>query len=317
VAQGRPREFVGAALASFGADVLNLWRPDDSEVEAFYWDTQVGMRSAYLSDTGDDRAKLDQLLQETDIFFSNRHPGHLEQVGLTADKAAAGHGGLIHAQVLLHGAEGPWATRPGFDEIGAAVSGIFALGGTLEDPKMPPMLPIVDNIVGWSGTVAVLEALRRRATEGGSYRVQVSLTRVCLWLISLGIFDKEFATTTAGSTAEHSAIPPELFTAKTPLGTYQGMTDQIEFTSLPQGFITTVLQPMGADQPEWLPRATHTRPDPQKGYSDESSRPGRGAGTTSGPFPKPLAEPGLRLSSHRAPHSSCHHSVVGRDKEIQ
>jgi hypothetical protein len=61
---------------------------------------------------------------------------------------------------------------------------------------------------------------------------------------------------TAGSTAEHSAIPPELFTAKTPLGTYQGMTDQIEFSSLPQGFTTTVLHPMGADQPEWLPRAT-------------------------------------------------------------
>jgi len=29
------------------------------------------------------------------------------------------------------------------------------------------------------------------------------------------------------------------------------MTDQIEFSSLPQGFTTTVLHPMGADQPEW------------------------------------------------------------------
>ena len=41
------------------------------------------------------------------------------------------------------------------------------------------MLPIVDNIVGWFGTVGVLEALRRRAVEGGSYRVRVSLTRLC------------------------------------------------------------------------------------------------------------------------------------------
>jgi crotonobetainyl-CoA:carnitine CoA-transferase CaiB-like acyl-CoA transferase len=247
---------LGRDLASFGADVLNVWRPDDSEVEMFYWDTQVGMRSTYLSDTGDDRAKLDELLHGADIFFSNRHPGYLEQAGLTADEVAVGHRGLIHAQVLLHGAEGPWATRPGFDEIGACVSGIFALGGTLEAPRQPPMLPIVDNIVGWFGTVGVLEALRRRAVEGGSYRVRVSLTRVCLWLISLGMFDKQFAATTAGSTPEHSAIPPELFTAKTPLGMYQGMTDQIEFSSLPQGFTTTVLQPMGADLPEWLPRAT-------------------------------------------------------------
>jgi len=113
----------------------------------------------------------------------------------------------------------------------------------------------VHNIVGWFGTAGVLEALRRRAVDGGSYRVRVSLTRICLWLISLGIFDKEFATSTAGSAAEHSAIPPELFHAKTPLGTYQGMTAQIELSSLPQGLTTTVLQPMGADQPEWLPRA--------------------------------------------------------------
>jgi crotonobetainyl-CoA:carnitine CoA-transferase CaiB-like acyl-CoA transferase len=62
---------IGRDLASFGADVLNVWRPDDSEVEAMYWDTQVGMRSAYLSDIGDDRAKLDELLRETDVFFSN------------------------------------------------------------------------------------------------------------------------------------------------------------------------------------------------------------------------------------------------------
>jgi crotonobetainyl-CoA:carnitine CoA-transferase CaiB-like acyl-CoA transferase len=115
---------IGRDLASFGADVLNVWHPDDSEVEAIYWDTQVGMRSAYLSDSGGDRGNLDELLRA-----------------------------LIHAQVLLHGAEGPWATRPGFDEVGTCVSGIFALGGTLEEPRQPPMLPIVDNIVGWFGTV--------------------------------------------------------------------------------------------------------------------------------------------------------------------
>src|SRR4029453_1787746 len=110
---------IGRDLASFGADVLNLWRPGDSEIEPFYWDTAVGMRSAYLSDTGTDRLKLDELLHGADVFFSNRHPGYLEQAGLTADHLAAHHRGLVHAQVLLHGAEGPWATRPGFDEIGA------------------------------------------------------------------------------------------------------------------------------------------------------------------------------------------------------
>jgi hypothetical protein len=63
--------------------------------------------------------------------------------------------------------------------------------------------------------------VRRRAIEGGSYRVVVSLTRTVLWLLSLGIFDKAYAKATAGSTEEHSYVAPDLFTAETPLGTYQ------------------------------------------------------------------------------------------------
>jgi hypothetical protein len=65
------------------------------------------------------------------------------------------------------------------------------------------------------------EALRRRAAEGGSYRVVVSLTRTVLWLLSLGIFDKEYAAATAGSSDEHTYVAADLFTAETPLGTYQ------------------------------------------------------------------------------------------------
>lgn len=61
----------------------------------------------------------------------------------------------------------------------------------------------------------------------------VSLTRTVLWLLSLGIFDKAYAKATAGSTDEHTYIAPDLFTAETPLGTHQGMTDQIVMSRAP------------------------------------------------------------------------------------
>lgn len=113
------------------------------------------------------------------------------------------------------------------------------------------MPPVVDNVVGWLETIGTLAALRRRAREGGSYRVRVSLTRTCLWLMSLGVFDRDFAQGAAGSTPEHTRIDPDLFIARTPLGTYQGMTDQLQFSSLRQGDFPTVLSPMGADEPAW------------------------------------------------------------------
>jgi hypothetical protein len=33
---------MGRDMALYGADVLNIWRPRDSEIEAFAWDVQGG-----------------------------------------------------------------------------------------------------------------------------------------------------------------------------------------------------------------------------------------------------------------------------------
>jgi crotonobetainyl-CoA:carnitine CoA-transferase CaiB-like acyl-CoA transferase len=242
---------MGRDLALYGADVLNIWRPSDTEIDLFAWDTQIGMRSTILDTSSEDRAKFDELLKDADIFFANRRPGYLERNGLNAETLCAKKPGLIHAQILLHGDRGPWKDRPGFDEIGAAVAGLFTIEGTPTHPKSPPTIPIVDNIVGWLGTVGILAALRRRATDGGSYRVTVSLTRTVLWLLSLGIFDKAYAEATAGSSDEHALIAPDLFTAETPLGTYQGMTDQVVLSKT-SGSFRTVLVPRGSSKPEWL-----------------------------------------------------------------
>jgi len=117
-------------------------------------------------------------------------------------------------------------------------------------PKSPPIIPICDNVMGWLGTVGILAALRRRAVEGGSYRVTVSLSRTVLWLLSLGIFDKDYAQAMAGSFDEHADVAPDLFTAETPLGTYQGITEKI-LSRTPASF-RTVLVPRGSSKPEWL-----------------------------------------------------------------
>jgi crotonobetainyl-CoA:carnitine CoA-transferase CaiB-like acyl-CoA transferase len=243
---------MGRDLAQHGADVLNIWRPGDTEVEAFAWDVQVGMRQTILDNSKEDRAKFDLLLKDADVFFANKRPGYLARNGIDAEELCAKKRGLIHASVLLHGATGPWKNRPGFDEIGAAVTGLFCIEGTPTEPKSPPIIPICDNVMGWLGTVGILAALRRRAVEGGSYRVTVSLSRTVLWLLSLGIFDKAYARATAGSSDEHADVAPDLFTAETPLGTYQGIAEMV-LSRTPDRF-RTVLVPRGSSRPEWLAR---------------------------------------------------------------
>jgi hypothetical protein len=242
---------IGRTLAYHGADVLNIWRPNDTDFEFFTWDVQVGMRSTILDPSKEDRVKFDCLLKDADVFFSNRRPGYLERNGLTAEELSAKKPGLIHATVAVNGEQGPWSNWVGFDELAATVTGAFVNEGTLEQPKVPAIRSICDNVTGWLATAGVLAALKRRATEGGSYRVYVSLTRTVLWLLSLGLFDKAYAQEAANSTDVHKYVAPDLFTAETPLGTYQGMTDQAVLSKTPGSF-RTVLAPKGSSKPEWL-----------------------------------------------------------------
>src|ERR1700745_1102696 len=76
---------MGRDMALYGADVLNIWSPRDSEVEAFAWDVQVGMRSTILDDSNDDRARFHQLLRDADVFFANKRPGFLKKHDLDAE----------------------------------------------------------------------------------------------------------------------------------------------------------------------------------------------------------------------------------------
>src|SRR5258707_1606918 len=94
---------IGRDMALYGADVLNIWRPRDSEIEAFAWDVQVAMRSTILDDSKEDRARFNQLLQDADVFFANKRPGFLKKHDLDADALCGQKPGLIHATVVLHG----------------------------------------------------------------------------------------------------------------------------------------------------------------------------------------------------------------------
>ena len=238
---------VGRALALHGADVLNLWRPNELEHDTTYITANVGMRSSTLKM---DDPRVQQLLSGADVFFANRRPGLLARHGLSAEEAAGLRPGIVHATTSLNGETGPWAGHVGFDQTAGSLVGMMLLEGGGEVPRLPPILVVNDYVVSWLMTAGVVAALRRRAVEGGSWRVHVSLTRVALWILSLGTFDLAYAQEVAGSGGDHAYLDPETFTATTPLGDYQGVTDQVRMSGTPGGY-DPVLVPRGSDRPAW------------------------------------------------------------------
>jgi crotonobetainyl-CoA:carnitine CoA-transferase CaiB-like acyl-CoA transferase len=242
---------IGRALALHGADVLNLWRPTEYEPETVYYSANVGVRSALLDPYHEaGRRRLSELLRGADVFYHNRRPAFIDRIEFGPARAAEIRPGIVHATVSLHGLTGPWADRPGFDQTAGSVTGMMLLEGTSERPRLPPIMVVNDYLVPWLTTMGITRALIRRAEEGGSYRVHVSLTRVALWLLSLGIFDQQWARATAGIGERHHYLDPETFTATTSCGDYQGVTDQVRMSRTP-GRYRTVLMPRGACRPEW------------------------------------------------------------------
>ena len=126
--------------------------------------------------------------------------------------------------------------------------------GTPEAPRLTEIFVVNDYAMSWLGSVGAMVALKRRALEGGSYRVRLSLVRLSLWLLQLGMFDKEYARSVAGSEGKHAYLAPTLFRSETPCGDYQGVTDQVVMSVTPGGY-RTPLVPRGSCRAEWLPRS--------------------------------------------------------------
>nr|CAD6437682.1 CoA transferase [Rhizobium sp. Q54] len=245
---------VGRALAFHGADVLNIWRPEDFEIDNMYATSSVGLRSSTIEfGNREGMSRLRELVKGTDIFFANRRPGYLTHFHLTAEELAEINPGLVHIEMSLYGNTGPWAGRVGYDQNAGGVSGIFVREGTFERPSLTEIFVVNDYAMAWLSFVAATVALRRRAKEGGSYRIRISLVRLSIWLLEMGIFDKSYARAIGHSDGDHEFLAPDLFTVETPLGHYQGVTDQVEMSKTP-GSYQFPLVPRGSSRPEWLPR---------------------------------------------------------------
>ena len=239
---------VGRTLAEHGADVLCATRPNDYEHEFIYAEANIGSRSAYLdlaTPTGQDRAA--SLLASTDVVVNNHRGGTLERHGLAPRQLAERYPGLICVCVTCYGSTGPWAQRGGFDMNGSAASGLMAIEGAETEPRLPVTGMINDYVTGYLGAVGAAAALIRRATEGGSWHVTVSLTRTAMWCGSLGLVDPGLA----GSDDEHSLREPVAYDARSPLGDVHMLAPPVRFSATQPSWPDPVLVPRGSGPAQW------------------------------------------------------------------
>lgn len=182
---------VAARLAgTFGAEVVHTSRPDRPDSIGMLAITGGGKRNAYADlrrPAG--RCAFDALAGAADVVLSSYR--NLGQFGFGPLDLAERYPGVVAAELHCWGADGPWGARGGFDQLAAAATG-FALdegrvrGLETGRPALPPTHLLNDYLAAYLAGAGIVAALRRRAVEGGSWRVRVNLARVCMWVRDQG-----------------------------------------------------------------------------------------------------------------------------------
>ncbi len=178
-------------LAAYGAQVLRVGAGHLPELPGAVIGTAFGKRSCHLDlRTRAGADTLRGLVAEADVFVQSYRPGALEALGFGPEELAAIRPGIVCVDISAYGTHGPWAGRRGFDSLVQMVCGIAHEGGDGTRPRPLPAQAL-DHATGYLAAFGAMAALLRRATEGGSWRVELSLARTALWLDSLGRVDGE------------------------------------------------------------------------------------------------------------------------------
>lgn len=179
----------GRALAAHGADVMLITSPKLPSIAPLVVDTGRGKRSAQLDLTQrEGRDTLATLVPEADVFVQGYRPGGLAALGFSPQELARLRPGIVCASLSAYGHVGPWATRRGFDSLVQTASGFNVAEAQAAGVNEPRPLPAqaLDHGAGYLLALGVQLALLRRAAEGGSWHVRVSLAQTGRWLRSLG-----------------------------------------------------------------------------------------------------------------------------------
>ncbi len=235
----------GRTLAVHGADVLLITSPFLPAVPALVVDTGRGKLSAHLDlDAEADRARLCSLVGQADVLLQAYRPGTLAARGFGPAACARLRPGIVYASLSAYGRAGPWSGRRGFDSLVQTASGFNRAEAEAAGSAAPKPLPAqaLDHASGYLLAFGIMAALRRRAVEGGSWHVQVSLARTGLWLRGLGRID--------GMTCPEPAFDDLLATTPSGFGRLTAVRHAARMSETPPHWSRPAV-PLGADPPEW------------------------------------------------------------------
>ena len=180
-------------LADWGADVIKIEQPASLEADgalgagrntADFQNLQRNRRSLTLNLKDDAGMEIFRKLVKTaDVVVENFRPDVKDRLGIDYESLKALNPRVILASISGFGQTGPYAKRPGFDQIAQGMGGLMSITG---DPNGGPMrvgIPIADLTAGLFCALGIQTALIEREKSGEGQWIHTSLLQSQIFML--------------------------------------------------------------------------------------------------------------------------------------
>ena len=166
----------GRTLGEFGADVIKIDDPSRPYDYGGNLDVNRGKRSIQIDLKKEEgRQVFWKLLETADVVVENNRKGSMARMGLSYDEVRKRRPEIVYASLNAFGHDGPWAGRPGWEQLAQATTGIqVRRGGRDAAPQLLPY-PMNDYATGLLGAYSVALALHERKRTGRGQSVDGGL----------------------------------------------------------------------------------------------------------------------------------------------
>jgi len=171
-------------FADWGADVIKVEMPAGGEEDPLggardnpdFFNLHRNKRSITLNlKLPDGAAVLKKLAASADVLVENYRPDVKRRLGIDYDTLRAINPRLVYVSLSGFGQDGPYANRPGFDQIAQGMGGLMSITGLPGQGPVRVGIPIADLSSGNYAAMGAFIALLEREVSGEGQWVQTSL----------------------------------------------------------------------------------------------------------------------------------------------
>ena len=180
-------------LGDWGADVIKIEQPASLQADgalgagrntADWQNLQRNRRSLTLNlKDPEGKALFMKLVKTADVVVENFRPDVKERLGIDYPNLEKVNPRIILASISGFGQTGPYAKRPGFDQIAQGMGGLMSITGDPEGGPMRVGIPIADLTAGLFCALGIQTALIERERSGKGQWLHTSLLQAMAFML--------------------------------------------------------------------------------------------------------------------------------------